>query len=151
VSSMTGELIEAGTGFVVRVPFQVKGDVGDEIEVEVVEPVVFTADERIGFGQGGMFVVKVENVIPKEYSLAQNYPNPFNPVTSIEFGLPKDARVKVAVYNILGQEVAELVHGDLEAGYHVVQWDGENAASGIYFYRIQANDFTKTRRMVLMK
>jgi hypothetical protein len=136
---------------VVRVPFQVAGKMEDDIEVEVVEPVVFTVDERISFGQGSVFVVKAGDVIPTEYSLAQNYPNPFNPVTSIEFGLPEDAKVKVTVYNVLGQMVAELVNADMEAGYHVVHWDGEHAASGVYFYRIEANEFTSTRRMVLMK
>ncbi|UCE18965.1 MAG: T9SS type A sorting domain-containing protein, partial [Gemmatimonadota bacterium] len=151
VSSLSGEVIEAGSGPVVRVLFEVMDRVEDGIEVEVVEPVVFTADERISFGHGSMFVIKAGAIIPKEYSLAQNYPNPFNPVTSIEFGLPEDARVNVTVYNILGQVVTELVNDDLKAGYHRVRWDGEQAASGIYFYRIRANDFTQTRRMVLMK
>ena len=89
--------------------------------------------------------------MPEEYILEQNYPNPFNPVTSIEFGLPEDAKVTVTVYNILGQVVTELVNGEMEAGYHVVRWNGENAASGVYFYRIQANDFMRTKWMVLMK
>ncbi|UCE18595.1 MAG: T9SS type A sorting domain-containing protein [Gemmatimonadota bacterium] len=71
--------------------------------------------------------------------------------TEISFGLPKNAKVILTVYNILGQEVAVLVDGDLNAGHHTVNWNGENATSGVYFYRIEANEFTATRRMVLMK
>ncbi|UCE19445.1 MAG: T9SS type A sorting domain-containing protein, partial [Gemmatimonadota bacterium] len=150
VSSMRGEAIEAGGGSVVRVPFTLSGDVS-EVGIEVVEPVVFTVDEAIVFGHGSIFVVKSEDLVPAEYGLAQNYPNPFNPVTSIAYSLPQAAKVKVFVYNTLGQVVAELVDGDQEAGHHVVTWDAADMASGVYFYRIEANDFTATRRMVLMK
>ena len=61
------------------------------------------------------------------------------------------AKVKVSVYNTLGQIVAELVDMDQEAGYHTATWDASNVASGVYFYRIEANDFTATKRMILMK
>ncbi|UCE18918.1 MAG: T9SS type A sorting domain-containing protein, partial [Gemmatimonadota bacterium] len=91
------------------------------------------------------------DLLPAEYGLAQNYPNPFNPVTSIAYSLPQAAKVKVVVYNTLGQIVSELVNTDQEAGHHVVKWDARDLASGVYFYRIEANDFTATRRMVLMK
>jgi hypothetical protein len=90
-------------------------------------------------------------VIPSDYSLSQNYPNPFNPETTIEFGLPEDAQVKVTVFNVLGQVATELVDAEMTAGYHVVTWDAGEMASGVYFYRIQADNFTATKRMVLMK
>jgi hypothetical protein len=90
-------------------------------------------------------------VIPSDYSLSQNYPNPFNPETTIEFGLPEDAQVKVTVFNVLGQVATELVDAEMTAGYHVVTWDASEMASGVYFYRIQADNFTATKRMVLMK
>ena len=96
-------------------------------------------------------MVNVKVLLPTEYSLSQNYPNPFNPVTTIEYTLPELAKVKVEVYNTLGQAVAVLVDGDQEAGYHEVRWDAGDMASGVYFYRIEANDFRATRRMVLMK
>ncbi|UCE19143.1 MAG: T9SS type A sorting domain-containing protein, partial [Gemmatimonadota bacterium] len=150
ISGSKGEAIEAGGGAVVRVPFTVAQDV-KEIGVEVVEPVVFTVDEAIAFGHGSIFVVKSEDLVPAEYGLAQNYPNPFNPVTSIAYSLPEAAKVKVVVYNTLGQVVAELVNANQEAGHHVVTWDAADMASGVYFYRIEANDFKATRRMVLMK
>ncbi|MBK7106506.1 MAG: T9SS type A sorting domain-containing protein [Ignavibacteriae bacterium] len=89
--------------------------------------------------------------IPTSYSLGQNYPNPFNPTTTIEFALPKDSEVKIVVYDILGREVANLIKGDLKAGYHQVNFNAVNFASGIYFYSIKAGDFTSTKKLVLMK
>ncbi|UCE17753.1 MAG: T9SS type A sorting domain-containing protein, partial [Gemmatimonadota bacterium] len=150
LSSMRGESIEAGAGSVVRVPFTVVHDV-DEVSIDVVEPIVFTADEGIGFGHGSMFTVKASDFAPAAYSLAQNYPNPFNPVTRIEYALPEAAKVKVSVYNLLGQVVEVLVDRRQEACYLKVDWNASDMASGVYFYRIEANDFTATKRMVLMK
>ena len=89
--------------------------------------------------------------VPVEFGLAQNYPNPFNPVTTIEYALPEAARVRIEVFNILGQVVDVLVDAQQEVGYHTVRWDGGEAASGVYFYRIAAGDFAATKRMVLMK
>ena len=89
--------------------------------------------------------------VPTGYSLAQNYPNPFNPETEIAFGIPEDAIVVLKVYNVLGQEVAELVNTHLEAGHHFIKWNGENFSSGVYYYRLKVNEYTATKRMVLMK
>jgi hypothetical protein len=87
---------------------------------------------------------------PEEYSLGQNYPNPFNPVTTISFGLPEDAHVNLAVYNIKGQVVATLIDGMREASLHEVTFDASNLSSGIYFCRLEAGDFSTVRKMVLM-
>jgi hypothetical protein len=89
--------------------------------------------------------------LPQGYSLAQNYPNPFNPTTAIQFTLPKAAQVRLTVYNVLGQEVATLVNGNLTAGIHSVNFDGSRLASGVYLYKIAAGDFVSTRKMVLLK
>ena len=89
--------------------------------------------------------------IPTEYSLAQNYPNPFNPVTSIEYTVPRNAKVKLSVFNVLGQEVKVLVDGWKEVGYHKVQWDAHPMASGVYFYRLETEDFVSTKRCLLVK
>jgi PKD repeat protein len=88
--------------------------------------------------------------------LEQNSPNPFNPVTNIGFAIAEDTEIKLAVYNVIGQEVALLLDEYLEAGYHSVEWDsrddnGTRVASGIYFYRVQAESFTATRKMLLLK
>ena len=84
-----------------------------------------------------------DDQLPEVYSLSQNYPNPFNPSTEIVFGLPQQSQVRLAVYNVLGQEVRLLANGTFPAGSHVATWDGLNGAgnamaSGIYFYRIEA-------------
>ena len=99
------------------------------------------------------------NVIPGEYSLGQNYPNPFNPSTAIRYGLPVRSFVTLTVYNMLGQQVATLIEGDREAGYHEVKFDARNLASGVYLYRLQAKrqdgsrggDFIQTRRLLLVR
>ena len=98
-----------------------------------------------------MAAVRTEIQVPTEYSLAQNYPNPFNPITTIKYTLPKAAKVRVEVYNLLGQMVEILVDSEQEASYQSVRWDGSKMASGVYFYRLTTTDFTSTKRMVLMK
>jgi hypothetical protein len=95
--------------------------------------------------------------LPTVYSLDQNYPNPFNPQTTIGFELPKAAKVSIEVYDVLGRKVVDLVEKEAyEAGRWEVVWDGTNSqyirvASGIYFYRITANEFTKVKKMMMMK
>lgn len=93
--------------------------------------------------------VDFENV--REYSLAQNYPNPFNPVTEINFSLANSGYVTIKIYNILGSEVATLVDGFMESGKHNVKFDAQDFTSGVYFYTIKADNFTSTRKMMLMK
>ncbi len=94
--------------------------------------------------------------LPGSFRLGQNFPNPFNPVTEIEFDLPVRSDVTLSVFNILGQEVARLVDNELSAGSYIVDWDGtsdngNSVASGIYFYRLQAENFSNTKKMVLVK
>jgi hypothetical protein len=94
--------------------------------------------------------------IPDKFSLLQNYPNPFNPNTTIEYHLPKAGKVTLTIYNSIGQTVKTIISTLKSAGYHEVNWDGRNSngvrvASGIYFYQLVAPNFTKTKRMVLLK
>jgi parallel beta-helix repeat protein len=93
---------------------------------------------------------------PISFELFQNYPNPFNPQTQIRYALSNDCYVKVTIYNILGRRVKVLVDGYQRTGYRSVLWDGkdeqgDDVASGIYFYKIQAGEFMKTKKMVLLK
>ncbi len=89
--------------------------------------------------------------IPDEWSLGQNYPNPFNATTVISFGLPMDSHVRLDVYNILGQRVTTLKDEFMSAGNHNVTWHDDQIASGVYFYRLQTEEFTQTRKMTLLK
>jgi len=89
--------------------------------------------------------------LPSQYRLMPNYPNPFNPTTNIQFALPVTSNVKLTVVNALGQVVSELVNGQLGAGVHEVSWNATNMSSGIYFYRVEANNFVQTRKMLLLK
>ncbi|MCX7984716.1 MAG: T9SS type A sorting domain-containing protein [Bacteroidetes bacterium] len=89
--------------------------------------------------------------VPSEYFLSQNYPNPFNPTTRIDFALPKSGPVSLTIFNTLGQVVAKLVDGYYTAGTYTVQFDGKHLPSGLYFYRLQTEQQTLTKKMVLLK
>ncbi len=89
--------------------------------------------------------------VPNNYSLSQSYPNPFNPTTQIKYALPKAGAVTLKVYNTLGQEVATLVSQEQKPGYYAVTFDASRFASGVYFYRIQAGNYSLTKKMVLLK
>ena len=89
--------------------------------------------------------------LPAAYALEQNYPNPFNPTTVIRYSLPKETRVTLTVYNVLGQPVATLVDGVEHAGYGEATFAGNNLPSGVYFYRLTAGTFSETRKMLLIK
>jgi hypothetical protein len=89
--------------------------------------------------------------LPNGFSLGQNYPNPFNPMTTITYQLPKSSHVTLKVYDVLGREVATLADENKTAGAYQTTFDGSRFSSGVYFYRIQAGDFTATKKFTLMK
>ena len=89
--------------------------------------------------------------VPRSFSLKQNYPNPFNASTSIEYVLPEQTNVTIAIYDILGRNVLTLLEENQWAGYHSVTWNAHDFSSGIYFYRLQADDYIESRRMLLLK
>ena len=95
--------------------------------------------------------VKYEEIIPSDYVVYQNYPNPFNPTTNIKFALPNSGHVKLTIYDALGREVETLVNNELVAGTHTIEWTARNMASGVYLYRIEANNFVKVNKMLLVK
>lgn len=97
------------------------------------------------------FAVEANVTNPMDYSLLQNYPNPFNPSTIISFNLPEKSNIKLSVYNVLGQVVATLVNGVVDAGTHNVTFDASNLNSGVYFYKLEADHFTQTMKMMLTK
>jgi len=93
-----------------------------------------------------------EQLIPDKYSLEQNYPNPFNPGTTIEFSLPENVKnVKLSIYNILGEKVAELLDGSMQAGKFQYQWNAKDFASGTYIYELRTEKFVSIKKMILLK
>ena len=95
--------------------------------------------------------IEVQCGLPDRFALYQNYPNPFNPVTTIEFALPSAEKVRVRVFSLLGEELTELVHGPLPAGYHTIRWDAAGLANGVYFLLLEAGSYRQVRKAVLMK
>jgi parallel beta-helix repeat protein len=92
-----------------------------------------------------------EELVLATYHLDQNFPNPFNPSTTIEFDLPKTSEVTLKIFNILGEEVTTLVSDRLSAGSYSYEWDASNLASGVYLYRLEAEGYVETKKMILMK
>jgi len=92
-----------------------------------------------------------KNEIAGMFDLVQNYPNPFNPVTVIKYNLPSKEYVKLVVYDITGNTVSILINGEQTRGLHSVEFDGNNIASGIYFYTLSAGEYRTTKKMILLK
>lgn len=124
----------------------------------------FSRDGRYGWGLNKAWIdnilatgistsgIEIETAsLPSTPELYQNYPNPFNPVTQIKFSLSKATDVKLSVYNISGQKVAELVNGSKPAGVHAVEFDGNGLNSGVYYYTLEYGSKTLTRKMILIK
>jgi hypothetical protein len=117
--------------------------VGWNLKNPIVQQAVWTT-EPIGINN-----ISVE--IPKEFALMQNFPNPFNPTTNIRFDLPKNAFATLIVYDMLGKEVAVLLNKNLNAASYVLDFNAAELPSGIYFYKLQAGDFTSIKKMTLIK
>ncbi|MFA6542196.1 MAG: T9SS type A sorting domain-containing protein, partial [Bacteroidota bacterium] len=108
------------------------------------DTIIFSTDKLVSVEDG-----PVDG--PYSFDLAQNYPNPFNPVTTIQFTIPSQQQVKIVVYDILGKEIAVLVNERLSAGGHTVQFNAASLPSGIYFYRLQSQNFVSTKKLLLIK
>jgi len=99
-------------------------------------------------------ILEVENHeknIPSEFHLLQNYPNPFNPATTISYSLPTTSFVTLKVYDVIGNEIATLVNEEKSRGIYKIEFNASNITSGIYFYRITTNEFTQTKKMIILK
>jgi hypothetical protein len=95
--------------------------------------------------------VNAEVTSPVQFELAQNYPNPFNPSTTIKFSIPQSSNVTLKIFNTLGQEVKTLLNQNMESGVHTINYDASELNSGIYFYRLDAGQFSEVRKMTLIK
>ena len=99
---------------------------------------------------------KNNNALPEIFTLHQNYPNPFNPATNLDYEIPEDAMVNITVFDMMGKVVRTLVNGQQSAGYKTLQWNatsnsGQPISAGLYIYTIRAGEFSKTRKMILLK
>ncbi len=96
-------------------------------------------------------IININSEISNEFSLSQNYPNPFNPSTKIQFALPKSSFAKLVIYDALGRELKTIVSEQLNAGTYEADWNASNYPSGVYFYKLSAEDYSGTKKMVLVK
>ncbi|HCR18059.1 MAG TPA: hypothetical protein DIU35_11300 [Candidatus Latescibacteria bacterium] len=152
LSDITGSAVQ-GDGDLVQLQFQVLDQVRAG-RVEIVSALVSDPSGNVSELLGA-HVAEIR-MMPEIYVLGDNYPNPFNPETVVPFAIPEKGDVRVAVYNLLGQEIAVLASGRLEAGFHRVTWNGNDAAgnamsTGIYFVRMVANGFTDVNKVMLLK
>lgn len=143
----------SGQGALVELVFKASGTPA-AADFQVSESVLVGVDGAVDL----LSRVEIGNLrpLPDQYGLGHNAPNPFNPSTAIGYQLPEAGLVRLAIYNLLGQEVLVLVNERKEAGSFTATWDGADAtgrrvASGVYLYRIQAGDFSASRRMLLLK
>jgi methionine-rich copper-binding protein CopC len=161
--------LAAGTGTVANLVFEVTDPDVDEVSLETVtmskpdHELMFiyheyvdgkVVDQRVEGGDFEPFALALSGTgddnVPDHFALMQNYPNPFNPTTIIAFDLPVASDYKLTIYNILGQVVND-ISGTSDAGTVEVEWDATAFASGVYFYKINAGDFTDTKKMMLVK
>jgi len=148
------QLTYPGSGNTSQIPYDIIVDK---------DGIVYTTGSGSGLGGGTgvkMSTFKISQVtginiissyIPEKFSLSQNYPNPFNPTTKINFSLPKEEFVSLKVYDMLGREVSNLVNEKLNAGEYSYDFDGSSLQSGTFFYRLQSENFSDTKKMILIK
>jgi hypothetical protein len=144
-----------------NVPFQYfSGDTPDTcvVQIMIIGPTIgndqhegsyFILDDIALSGTTG--VDGQVSTVPTVTQLQQNYPNPFNPSTTIRYGLPHKSTASLIVFNTLGQQVATLVDGEVEAGYHEFRFDASGLSSGVYFYRLQAGTFVEARKFLVLR
>jgi hypothetical protein len=156
--AMAGTSALTESGILVNVSFDVKGAEGDSCSIHFIEVTLNQGTPPASLKDGVFHVgewpteVRSEDVLtPNQFELQQNYPNPFNPETTIRFSLPRASHVTLKLYDLMGKEVAILVDGRLEAGGHKVVFDARTLVSGVYFYRMQAEGFADTKRLIVMK
>jgi hypothetical protein len=153
------DYIPAGEGSIAILRFEGKDPVNLELTKVAQQDgisLINTEAKPLEFDFNPTPVAKPKKELPSTFSLSQNHPNPFNPSTMIEYALPQNAEVSLVIYNVLGQKVKTLVNEFQTAGFKSVEWDGKDemgnvTATGIYFYKLMAGDYTQTKKMVMLK
>jgi len=145
-TEVTGLLQDLVNGTIVNVPISGSGI------YELTNFVVFNQLKLLIYYNNIVSGVENETAEPMFYNLEQNYPNPFNPSTVIEFSLPEEvSNVKLSIYNVLGEKVAELVNTSLIAGKYSYQWNASNVATGMYIYELRTDKFVSIKKMIVLK
>ncbi|MCL6494607.1 MAG: T9SS type A sorting domain-containing protein [Ignavibacterium sp.] len=126
-------------------------DVADMFQIMYCTPLTKQQMAKIGMDTTLVSVEPINNNIPSSFELEQNYPNPFNPSTTIRYSIPKSSYVELKVYDGLGNLVKSLVSEYLNAGTYQATFNGAGLSSGVYYYQINAGEFTATKKLVLMK
>ena len=130
--------------------FKYYDSINDEI-VEYRESVTFENFMNVGDGFNTFGLSRERGPVPMAMSLGTAYPNPFNPVTSFEYNIPVDGMVKVAVYDISGRQVAELVNGYMSAGSYPITWNANDLSSGVYMVHMISGEFSTVQKVMLIK
>ncbi len=150
-SYLSGTLVNTNTSYTITW----LTESGNQLEVQVDTPssgtVKIHSVSLIIVGSTPATLVKASAQLPSSFTLRQNYPNPFNPSTQIQFSVPQAGFVSLKVYDMLGREVATLVHQELTPSSYSITWNAANVASGVYLYRLDAGNYSVTKKMVLMK
>lgn len=128
----------------------VKGD-ADGFQLLYATPLTTAQMNALGMDTLLVGVEDEANNMPSDFKLEQNYPNPFNPSTTIKFSIPEKSTVELTVYNQLGELIQTLVNEEKSTGTYEITFNGQDLASGIYFYQIKANNFVSTKKLVLLK
>jgi phosphodiesterase/alkaline phosphatase D-like protein len=151
--AITSGIPVEGQGILATLHFRLLGSDPQKALIEIAQGLLIDGglNANVAIHLGDRFAL-----LPGEYALDHNFPNPFNPETTLKYALPKAGEVTLIVYNVLGQEIVRLVDAKQTPGYYTIRWNGQDAlghsvASGVYLYRIQAGDFNKTHKMLLLK
>lgn len=163
--------MEAGTGSIANLEFSIDDKNLSDFVIEatsITKPshellFVMTKDNNVKESPVELPAITVDlaklfdsDLIPKSFNLGQNYPNPFNPTTTFVYDIPKASDVRIEIFNVLGQRVTTLVEAFKEAGSYPITWNGTSdagttVASGMYFYRIDTDNFSDTKKMMMLK
>ena len=123
---------------------------GDNVQGKVTSGYIYVDNLRLRY-PGSVTGIENSNIVPGQFSLEQNYPNPFNPSTVINFNLIKSVKVSLKVYDILGRQVAELINRQLNSGAHSVTFNASGFSSGVYLYKLQTENGSSVKKMLLLK
>ena len=156
VADMSGLPIKRTGNTILNIPLEFKGKSKDIISEISIQDVVLGGANGHPISYVSRTSLSDVNMIPSTFALHQNYPNPFNPKTQIQFDIPEQGYVELAIYNLMGQKIRTLTSMQLKAGYHDIVWDGTNdfgdkVASGMYFYTLGSGTSLLTKKMLYLK